>query len=94
LTSTYYAWVTLRSGSVWPAVLGHGANNASAGLALYFISGQPDHLIGPATVGIIGSLGWAVLALLILFIPGALAPTSGRSRDAEHQSGPPAKAAG
>lgn len=92
LTSTYYAWVTLRSGSVWPAVLGHGANNASAGLALYFISGQPDHPIGPATVGIIGSLGWAVLALLILLIQGALAPTSGCSRDAEHQSGPPAKA--
>jgi hypothetical protein len=36
-----------------------------------------DPLIGPTDVGIIGSLGWVVVALPIFFIPGALAPTAG-----------------
>ena len=71
--SAFLAWVTLRSGSVWPAAFGHGVINASALLMLYFISGEPDPLIGPLPVGIIGSLGYAVLALLIFFNPRALA---------------------
>jgi len=75
--STFLTWVTLRSGSVWPAALGHGVINAVASLMLYFIRGEPESLIGPMPVGIIGSLGYAVLALLIFFHPRALAPTAG-----------------
>ena len=75
--SAFYAWVTLRSGSVWPAAIGHAVNNAAALLMVYFLRGGWDQLIGPNTVGIVGSLGYALLALLILFIPGALAPTAG-----------------
>jgi membrane protease YdiL (CAAX protease family) len=75
--SPFYAWVTLRSGSVWPAAIGHAVNNAAALLMVYFLRGGWDQLIGPNTVGIVGSLGYALLALLILFIPGALAPTAG-----------------
>jgi len=74
--STFLTWVTLRSGSVWPAALGHGVINAVASLMLYFIRGEPESLIGPMPVGIIGSLGYAVLALLIFFHPRALAPTA------------------
>ena len=77
LTSTFLGWVTLRSGSVWPAALGHGVINAAGLLTLAYISGEPDLLIGPGHVGIIGSLGYAVLALLIFFSPRALAPTAG-----------------
>jgi hypothetical protein len=43
---------------------------------LYFISGEPDLLIGPVPLGVIGSLGYAVLTLLILFRPRALAQPS------------------
>ncbi len=71
--STFLTWVTLRSGSVWPAALGHGVINATAALMLYFIRGEPESLIGPMPVGIIGSLGYALLALLIFFHPRALA---------------------
>jgi membrane protease YdiL (CAAX protease family) len=71
--STFYAWVTLRSGSVWSAALAHGASNASNSLAWIFFSGEQDPLIGPGVQGVIGSLGYAVLALLILFSPRALA---------------------
>jgi len=72
--STFLTWVTLRSGSVWPAALGHGVINATASLMLYFIGGEPESLIGPMPVGIIGSLGYALLALLIFFSAQALAP--------------------
>jgi hypothetical protein len=71
--SAFLAWVTLRSGSVWPAAFGHGVINASLALMLYFISGEPDQLIGPMPLGVIGSLGYAVLALLLFFSPRALA---------------------
>jgi len=71
--SAFLAWLTLRSGSVWPAAFGHGVINASALLMVYFISGAPDLLIGPMPVGIIGSLGYALLALVILLRRGALA---------------------
>jgi CAAX protease family protein len=72
--STFLTWVTLRSGSVWPAALGHGVINASASLMLYFTRGEPNYLIGPMPVGVIGSLGYALLALLIFFSARALAP--------------------
>jgi membrane protease YdiL (CAAX protease family) len=75
--SAFLAWVTLRTGSVWPAALGHGAVNASPLLMLFFARGDADRLIGPMPVGIIGGLGYAVLALLIFFSPRALAPTAG-----------------
>jgi membrane protease YdiL (CAAX protease family) len=71
--SVFLAWVTLRSGSVWPAALAHGVINASANWTLVFISGASEPLIGPQPVGVIGSLGFALLALLIFFSPRALA---------------------
>jgi membrane protease YdiL (CAAX protease family) len=75
--SVFLAWVTLRSGSVWPAALGHGAINASPMLMFPFLTGDPDRLIGPIPIGIVGGLGYALLALLIFFSPRALAPTAG-----------------
>jgi membrane protease YdiL (CAAX protease family) len=71
--SAFLAWLTLRSGSVWPAAFGHGAINASAILMVCFIRGAPDQLIGPMPVGIIGSLGYALLALAVFMSPRALA---------------------
>ena len=72
--STFYAWVTLRSGSVWPAALAHSVNNVSNILMLFFISGEPNLLIGPGEQGIIGSLGFVALGLLIFSNPKALVP--------------------
>jgi hypothetical protein len=43
---------------------------------LYFIRGEPDWLIGPTPVGVIGSFGYALLAALIFFSVRALAPTA------------------
>jgi membrane protease YdiL (CAAX protease family) len=71
--SAFLAWVSLRSGSVWTAALGHAAINASVLLMFPFVSGDPDRLIGPLPVGIVGWLGYALLALLIFFNARALA---------------------
>ena len=71
--SIFLTWVTLRSGSVWPAALGHGVTNATASLMLFFVRGEPQSLIGPLPVGIIGSLGYAAMAVLIFFSARALA---------------------
>jgi len=74
LDSPFYAWVTLRTGSVWPACIAHGVNNAGGMLMVYFLRGQMDLLIGPGTLGIVGCLGYALLALLIFSSPRSLAP--------------------
>jgi len=72
--SAFYAWVTLRTGSVWPACIAHAASNFVGPLMAYFLRGEWDKLIGPSTVGIVGVLGYALLALLIFLSPRALAP--------------------
>lgn len=74
-------WVAMRSDSVWPAALGHGAVNATPMLMLFFYAGQPDLLVGPTAVGIIGALGYAVVALRIFFTPHALAVATGTPAD-------------
>ncbi len=75
--SVLYGWLTLRSGSVWPAAIAHGVHNATCRLMFWFLSGPVDVLIGPGAGGIVGSLGYFLVALPIFLIPGALAPTAG-----------------
>ncbi len=60
-------WTTLRAGSVWPAVIGHGIVNGFAGIVAFFTQGEPLSLLGPAAVGVIGSSGLAVFALWLFF---------------------------
>jgi membrane protease YdiL (CAAX protease family) len=75
--SAFYAWVTLRSGSVWPAAVLHRASNASNELVWLFKAVRTNPLIGPEVQGVIGMLGYAVLAMLIFFSRRALAPAAG-----------------
>jgi membrane protease YdiL (CAAX protease family) len=66
----FLAWITLRAGSIWPAVIGHAAINGIAALAVLAVIGQPNPLLGPLPVGIIGSIGYAVVSLAFFFRPG------------------------
>jgi uncharacterized protein len=68
----FLGWLTLRSKSVWPAVIAHAAINGVAGVAVFAMIGNPNMLLGPLPVGIIGSLGFALVALAIFFSPKAL----------------------
>ncbi len=71
----FLGWVTLKSNSVWPAVIGHAAVNGIAGIGMIFIQGTPNPILGPLSVGIFGGLGFAFVALLIYFSPNGLSET-------------------
>jgi membrane protease YdiL (CAAX protease family) len=71
--SVVYSWMTLRTGSVWPACIAHAVNNAFCVMTTYLVKGEPNALIGPGVEGIVGCLGYLLLALPILLIPGVLA---------------------
>lgn len=71
---TFLGWATLRGSSVWPAVLGHAAINGIAGLAVIVMQGEPNPLLGPLPVGLIGSAGFTLLALWLFLSPRALRP--------------------
>jgi membrane protease YdiL (CAAX protease family) len=72
--STFFAWVTLRSGTVWPAALAHGTINNTADAMVNYMRTAPNSLIGPMPLGIVGMLGFALLALPIWLSRNALAP--------------------
>ncbi|MCA0379733.1 MAG: CPBP family intramembrane metalloprotease [Actinobacteria bacterium] len=59
-----FGWARLRTGSVWPAVVGHGALNASAGL--FLVVGAAEAPFDPALVSPLGVAGWIVLAAVTL----------------------------
>lgn len=64
-----FGWLRLRSGSLWPAVLGHGALNASGGLVL--IVGMADAPVNLALVNPLGVSGWIVLAVVVSILAAA-----------------------
>jgi len=68
----FLGWLTLRARSIWPAVIGHAAINGIAGAAILVTTGQPNPLLGPLPVGIIGSLGFALVAIALFVSPKAL----------------------
>lgn len=61
-----FGFLRLRSGSVWPAVFGHGAINASAGLpfVLHAAGSQPD----PAFALALGISGWIACAVVVIIL--------------------------
>jgi membrane protease YdiL (CAAX protease family) len=71
---TFLAWLTLKSGSVWPAVIGHASINGIATIGLYVSRGQPNPILGPAAVGVLASLPFAALALWLLWRSDVLSP--------------------
>jgi uncharacterized protein len=65
--SILLSWATLRSGSVWPATIGHGAINGTAALTGYLLKGPALPLLGPAPTGLIAGLAYLLLALGLFF---------------------------
>jgi membrane protease YdiL (CAAX protease family) len=69
-----FSWVTIKTDNVWPAVIAHGALNGIASLGILFVTGNPSSLLGPAPTGIIGGMGFTLVALILFILPGALTP--------------------
>ncbi len=62
----FIGWVAIRGGSVWPAVIAHAAINGIAGIGILLVQGNVNPLLGPAPTGIIGSIGFSILAMVFL----------------------------
>lgn len=62
LWGVLFGWVRLRSASLWPAVIGHGALNASAGL--FMVLAAADSPMDLWLVSPLGVSGWVVVAVL------------------------------
>ncbi len=60
-----FAWLTIRTNSVWPAALGHSTLNATGGLPLLF---SADTTFDTAHVGITGTTGWLVTAVILIVL--------------------------
>jgi membrane protease YdiL (CAAX protease family) len=65
--SVLTCWVTIRSGSVWPATVVHGLLGRYTILAVYPLKGSTIPLVGPDPTGLIGGIGLTILALVLLF---------------------------
>lgn len=71
VVGTVIGWLAILGRGVWPAVIAHGSVNATAGLGLIFSSGNPNPLLGPLPVGIVGGVAWSIVAIFILWrLPG------------------------
>ncbi|MQA83290.1 MAG: CPBP family intramembrane metalloprotease [Streptosporangiales bacterium] len=68
----FLGYLTLRAGSVWPAVLGHGTLNAVAGLPILVSAGGISPVLGPHPAGLFGSAGFTAAALWILLTPRSM----------------------
>ncbi|RLP74522.1 CPBP family intramembrane metalloprotease [Mycetocola tolaasinivorans] len=61
-----FGWVRLRTGSIWPAAIGHGSLNAAGGLV--FLVTQAGAPMDLALVNPLGVSGWIVLAVIVLVL--------------------------
>jgi membrane protease YdiL (CAAX protease family) len=62
----FIGWLALKSESVWPAVVAHGALNGIAAISLLFIKSPTSMLLGPTPAGIIGVLPFTLISIVIL----------------------------
>ncbi|MBP1325757.1 membrane protease YdiL (CAAX protease family) [Leucobacter exalbidus] len=66
LWGVLFGWLRLRSGSVWPAVIAHGALNTTGGLVMLFAAVGSEVRVELVTVA--GAAGWIVVALIVLVL--------------------------
>ena len=64
----FLGYMSYAVGNVWPAVIGHGAINAFAGISIFFSKNDPSPFIGPLPVGIIGGVGLIAAGLVSYFL--------------------------
>lgn len=64
LVGAFMSYVTLRSGSVIPAVLAHGMLNGAAAFGLLFSASAGNPFTGPLPTGVIGGVGLILLGIV------------------------------
>ncbi len=63
-----FSYVTMKTGSCIPAIIGHGAANGFASSMVYFTDNGGNPLVGPGITGIIGGLPTMITAVLLIYI--------------------------
>ena len=63
----FMSYLTLRSGSIWPACIAHGAVNAVREAPLLICAAEYNALLGPKPSGLIGMAGFIVLGGVLMF---------------------------
>ena len=61
----FLSYVTLKTKSCIPAILGHGAVNGIAAIGIYFTYDGGNPFVGPAPTGIIGMIPFIIVALIM-----------------------------
>ena len=62
----FLSYVTLKTNSCIPAILGHGAINGFAAIGIYFTKDGGNPFIGPAPTGFIGMIPFMIVAVLMV----------------------------
>lgn len=63
---TFLSYVSLKTKSCIPAVLGHGAINSFAAIGMYFTKDGGNPFVGPAPTGILGMIPFVVVAIWMI----------------------------
>jgi membrane protease YdiL (CAAX protease family) len=72
LVGIFLAWITLKEGSVWPAVVAHAVLNGVAAFPALITLGKPSPILGPFLMGAVAGIPLLLFALLLLWLPNAL----------------------
>ena len=64
---TILSYVTLKTGSCIPAVIGHGALNSFSAIGIYFSKTGGHLLFGPVPAGLIAGLPCLVTAVILIY---------------------------
>lgn len=62
----FLSFVTLKTGSCIPAIIGHGAVNGIGAIGIYFTHDGGNPFIGPAPMGIIGMIPFMIVAAFMV----------------------------
>ena len=62
----FLSYVSLKTRSCIPAVLGHGAINSFAAIGMYFTKDGGNPFVGPTPTGVIGMIPFAVVAIFMV----------------------------
>ena len=62
----FLSYVTMKTKSCVPAILGHGAINSIAGIGMFFTVDGGNPFLGPAPTGFIGAIPFIIVAVIML----------------------------
>ena len=62
----FLSFVSLKTKSCIPAVVGHGAINSFAAIGMYFTKDGGNPFVGPAPIGVVGMIPFVIVAVVMI----------------------------